>query len=138
MSPLLFFIFIDGLSRLIGNAKEQGNLHGIRISRSLFLSHILFVDGFLLFGNGDVQEWLHFADIINLLCLAFGMEVTQNKSCFIALNEDIDSQIIDILPYSKVAMDDGFTYLGFSLKPNGYNIKDWQWLFDKVEKKLGL
>jgi len=39
------------------------------------LSHLLFVDDILLFGEGSVREWRYFKGIIYTLCLATGMEV---------------------------------------------------------------
>lgn len=87
--------------------------------------YILFVDDVLLFGGGGWKEWRHISDIIYLFCKASGMEVNSKKSCFIAPEGVVDHQINDLLPFPKVALDDGFTYLGFSLKPNGYGKKDW-------------
>jgi len=66
------------------------------------------------------------------------MEISLNKSCFITHSGVIDSHITDLFPITKVELPAGFTYLIFFLKQNGYGIKDWQWLFDRVEKKLGL
>lgn len=31
---------------------------------------------------------------------------------------------------------DGFKYLGFPLKPNGYGIQDWGWMVAKIEAKI--
>ena len=36
----------------------------------------------------------------------------------------------------KVSLEEGFKYLGFSLTPNNYNIKDWGWLTRKFEHRL--
>jgi hypothetical protein len=43
------------------------------------------------------------------------------------------SQIIDIHPPDP---EDGFKYIGFLLKENGYVKRDWLWLVAKIEKKI--
>ena len=57
--PLSFFIFLlvaEGLSMLIKDAKRKGDLKGIRISKSFYISHLLFVDDILIFCNGSLRE----------------------------------------------------------------------------------
>jgi len=33
-------------------------------------------------------------------------------------------------------LDEGCIYLGFNLKPNHYNVMDWEWLVIRFQKKL--
>ena len=98
----------------------------------------MFLDDVFLFGGGHRSEWKCFIDVIHILCVASGMEVNSSKYCFIAPGGVVDEKITNLFPFSKVSLDEGFTYLGFSLKPNGYGKKDWNWLLVKMEKKLGL
>lgn len=98
LSPLLFLIVIDGLSCLIGDAKSRCLIHGVRVSETRYLSHILFVDDVLLFGGGHWREWRVFFDIIHLFCLALGMEVSSSKSYFIAPGGVVDEEITDLFP----------------------------------------
>lgn len=50
LSPLLFILAIDGLSRLIQEAKVDRNIKGARVSRALSITHLLFVDDVLVLG----------------------------------------------------------------------------------------
>ena len=43
----MFILVIDGLSKLIGKAKEDKFIKGIKIPRSMFITHLLFVDDVL-------------------------------------------------------------------------------------------
>ena len=52
LSPLLFILVIEGLSLLISDAREHGLIRGIKISPSLALTHLLFVDDVILLGSG--------------------------------------------------------------------------------------
>jgi len=77
-----------------------------------------------------------FHEIFSIFCQASGMETSCNKSSFISPGGSIDDQILALLPYPQLAMEEGFNYSGFLLKPNGYNKLDWNWLVEKVERKI--
>jgi hypothetical protein len=52
LSPLLFLIDVEGLSRAILDARILGIITSIRIGTLVCLTHLLFVDDVLLFING--------------------------------------------------------------------------------------
>ena len=56
LSPLLFILVIEGLSLLIKDARSNGLIRGIRISPSLALTHLLFVDDVILMGLGTLLD----------------------------------------------------------------------------------
>ena len=35
-----------------------------------------------------------------------------------------------------VGYNDGFKYLGFFLKPSGFNVKEWGWLIKTIDWKV--
>jgi len=51
-SPLLFLLVAKGLSWALVDEKVCGLFHGIEISHALSLTHLFFVDYFLLFCTG--------------------------------------------------------------------------------------
>ena len=76
LSPLLFLLIIEGLSRLILEAKNKGKLKGVKVRRKHFITHLLFVDNVMVFGTDSLDEWLCYKEIINLFCKASGMSVS--------------------------------------------------------------
>ena len=56
LSPLLFLLVIEGLSRLIFATKDEGKIKGIKLSSSIVITHLLYVEDVVLFGNGYVEE----------------------------------------------------------------------------------
>ena len=56
LSPLLFLLVDEGLSRAFREAKSHGSLKGIQISQVLHLTHLLFVDAFLIFYTGMLRD----------------------------------------------------------------------------------
>lgn len=71
---------IEGLSRLIIQAKDAGRILGMKVTKSHNITHLLFVDDVLLFGIGQFAEWLHFKYILDWFCLALGMVISAPKS----------------------------------------------------------
>ena len=74
---------MEGLSGLIKNAKDRGELQGLRINDTLHLTHLLFVDDVLIFLNGTRQDSVHFDLLLNYFCKATGMEPNGTKSTII-------------------------------------------------------
>lgn len=56
LSPLLFLIVMEGLSRLIASEKRVGRLKHIKITKQCSVSHLLFVDDILIFLDGGIQD----------------------------------------------------------------------------------
>ena len=136
--PLLFILVIEGLSLLIADAREHGLIKGIKITSSLALTHLLFVDDVILLGTGNLLEWMAFDVILGTFCQASGMCISIDKSCFLYNNVDVDihTDIARGLPYKMEPLTTGFKYLGYYLKPLGYKVRDWYWLIQKFECKI--
>ena len=130
LSPLLFLLIIEGLSHLIGKAKSDGKIYGIKLSPSLVFSHLLFVDDAIIFGMGTLEEWKEYKEILNLFCVASGMRFNLEKYYFLSnyIFKDTSKVITDILPYKMDLIDKGFKYMGFWLKHLGYVANDWHWI----------
>ena len=90
LSPLLFILVIEGLNLLISDARDHGLIRGIKVSYSLVLRHLLFVDDVILLGTSTLQEWIAFDVILSTFCKASGMCISLDKSCFLHINIDAD------------------------------------------------
>lgn len=105
---------------------------------SIYLTHTLSVDDVLIFGDGNASEWLHIKALVDIFCGASGMSISACKSVFSHFG--IEQGIIDatalIYPYKWKNLDEGFTYLGFHLKPNNYLREDWSWLLKKFQGRM--
>jgi len=138
LSPLLFLLVMEGLSRLISSTKRSGNISGLKIMEHFYLIHLLFVDDILIFINGSVWDSTTLNEILQLFCSATGMELNRGKS-FISLSGCTiqESQLaIQKFPFQETNLLEGIKYLGFRLKPDGYKIKNWTWLITKIEKRI--
>ena len=80
LSPLLFLLVMEGLSRLIATEKRRGGLQGLKIMEHFCLTHLLFVDDILIFLNGSVRDTISLNEIMILFCRATSMEINREKS----------------------------------------------------------
>ena len=70
---------VEELSWLMKDARGKGELKGVKITPSVTLCHLLFVDDVLLFGDGMVQELRKLKDILDLYCKVAGMQLNLTK-----------------------------------------------------------
>lgn len=138
LSPLLFFIVMDGLSRLIASAKRDGDLCGLKISYDCFLTHLLFVDDVLIFLDGSIRDSCSFSKILSLFSSATGMLTNHSKSTITFAQTSIHETHFShqLFPYCINPLDRGLKYPGFWIKPISQKIADWVWLITKLEKRL--
>ena len=83
LSPLLFILIIESLSKIILNSHWEGLIIGYQYAPNLAITHLLFVDDVLLFGIGTVSEWKDFKETLYLFCSATRMAVSIEKYSFL-------------------------------------------------------
>eukprot|EP00253_Pinus_taeda_P034216 PITA_34216 len=75
LSPLLFLLVAEGLSRLIHKARRTEKVKGIEVAINLFITHLLFVDDILIFSNGSPDELKELKGIFDIFLKATGMQI---------------------------------------------------------------
>ena len=66
LSLFLFLLVIEGLDRIIWRSKQDRKFFGIKVSSVHFITHLLFVDDVLIFGNGTGKDRSTYNDITKL------------------------------------------------------------------------
>jgi len=84
LSPLLFLLIMDVLSRLIKEEHNRGRLQGIKITDRCILTHLLFVDDVLIFLHGGTGDLTIMKNTFSLFQTAIGMIVNCKKPMMIA------------------------------------------------------
>lgn len=115
LSPLLFLLVIEGFSLLMGDARDIMVIKGVKISKGISISHLLFVDDVIFFGAASVDEWKCISDILSLFCSASRMQVSHNKSVFFCTlsSRPVLDKITIFLPYKIDELKDDIMYLAF-------------------------
>ncbi|PKI46345.1 hypothetical protein CRG98_033240 [Punica granatum] len=66
LSPFLFLLATEALSRLLSKEEASGNIHGIKIGRGCpAFTHLLFADDLFLFAKATDQNLQSFFDILH-------------------------------------------------------------------------
>ena len=114
LSPLLFLLIMEGLSKCIIDERDRGRLKGIHISANVVLTNLIFVDDIILFLNGKPGDSTVVRYIL-LFCSASSMNCNNNKStltCHGCTPHEIHySQ--QRFPFALTRFQDGLKYLGF-------------------------
>ena len=91
LSPLLFILVMETLSRLICKATEVGFLEGIHINNSrsegMWVSHLLFADDTLIFCKPEVSQLGYLRCILVLFEAMSGLKINLSKSVLIPVGE---------------------------------------------------
>ena len=91
LSPFLFTIVVDVLSRLVVRAEERGLIEGLGVGRNRTrVSHLQFVDDTVLFARASLEELISLKLILLVFGLLFGLRMNLNKSTLSGINSTLD------------------------------------------------
>lgn len=137
LSPLLFCMAEDVLSRNITKLVEQGKLDLIRGSRSVNVpSHSLYADDIMIFCKGRVSSIQALMDLFNAYALASGQIINPAKSTvyYGSISTTRIDHISQFIGFNKGSLP--FVYLGvpiFKGKPKKSHLQP---IADKIKIKL--
>ncbi|KAK2454351.1 hypothetical protein QL285_001920 [Trifolium repens] len=81
LSPYLFIICAEGLSSLINQAENRGDIYGVKICRNApIISHLLFADDCFLFFRATENEAMIMKNILATYEAASGQSINLLKS----------------------------------------------------------
>ena len=137
LSPFLFTLVANVLSRLSVRVEERGLLEGFLVGRNrIWVSHLQFADDTILFFRASFEE-LH---SLKLILLLFGrlsrLRINLNKSTFSGINisQDQTARLASLL---ECAVSDWpLSYLGLPLGGNPNSLFFWDPVLDKVSRRL--
>lgn len=138
ISPYLFLICMEFLSALIEDEVQKGEWKGIRISRnSRSISHLLFADDILLFGDTDERTVLAIQRVLKVFCEASGQRVSVQKSKLI-FSKNTPQVVRDRVQGAlNIPMSESLgTYLGVPMDVTHTRASSYNFLIDKFKQKL--
>ena len=81
MSPFLYILMVESLSRKLISDKDSGYILSIRIARGVDpFNHALFADDSLLLGGTSMNISWDFQDTLTKYCQSFGALINKDKS----------------------------------------------------------
>nr|GEX52310.1 retrotransposon protein, putative, unclassified [Tanacetum cinerariifolium] len=138
MSPYLFIIVSDVLSRIKNNAMHLSLLTGIKMSRNCpVISHVLFADDSLFFLKVKASECDRLIGLIDQYCKASGQSINFSKSeVTFSPNTPMDEKQYFCNRIGVKRMDPHARYLGLPSIHGQNKGSLFQFILDKVLKKM--
>jgi hypothetical protein len=139
LSPLLFVVVMEALSRMLTAALDQGNLTGFSVgardSEALVVNHLLFADDTLIFCGAQEEQIRHLRCIFLCFEAAFGLRINIGKSeiVHISVVEDVEG-LANLLGCRVASLP--MTYLGLPLGASYKSTSIWNGVIEKMEGRL--
>ncbi|KAJ4796754.1 RNA-directed DNA polymerase (reverse transcriptase)-related family protein [Rhynchospora pubera] len=81
LSPYIFILCMDVLTRMLMKDTQEGRLKGVRLSNNgPNLNALLYADDLLIFGEASIAEVQRIANILDHFCAISGQRIGHNKS----------------------------------------------------------
>eukprot|EP00253_Pinus_taeda_P009771 PITA_09771 len=136
LSPFLFVILMEGLSRTIAKKKAEGTIKGLQPIRSLpATTHQQFVDDTMLHGSPTVKEAVAYRAILDLFSQASGMEINFSKSTIFFFNTHlvVQTHLSQLLGFRIGSLPS--RYLGAPLTLRHWQKRHWEKILANMKKR---
>ncbi|XP_021865633.2 uncharacterized protein [Spinacia oleracea] len=138
ISPYIFILVMEVLSRMMLKLEATGQIKGIKFSRnSPSIPHLFFADDSLFCFKANQKSCKKIRDTIDLFCKISGEAINFDKSSVIfspntpsPVKNDL-KQVLGTPCTEKLGR-----YLGCDVEIDGRSVKSFQPLVDKIQKKV--
>ena len=136
MSPYLFIMLMEVLSRLLNRAELAGSFRLHPLCSSPRLTHLLFADDLLVFSDGSRLSTQGIKEVMTLFKSWSGLDMNETKSeNFYGGYTDIQSSVLsDLAGFKKGAFPT--RYLGLPLSPKKISWATLQPFLERIMSKL--
>ncbi|KAM0008293.1 putative RNA-directed DNA polymerase [Helianthus debilis subsp. tardiflorus] len=137
LSPFLFLVVMEALSRMISRAREAGVIKGIPTpNNGLVMSHLLYADDAIVLGEWSKEEMGNVMRILRCFYLCLGLKINVDKSNLYGIGVSLEETgtlankfgcNLDVLP---------FKYLGLKVGANMNRVNNWQLVYETFRSRL--
>ena len=139
LSPLLFLLIMEVLSRIMKKTEEGGFIQGFHVgpinSTGICISHLLFADDTILFCDASREQILSIRLALTCFQAFTGLKVNVGKSEIVPVGEVRDIQSLANILQCKVGSLP-MTYLGMPLGTLYKTLSIWNPILERMEKKI--
>ncbi|KAA0034017.1 LINE-1 retrotransposable element ORF2 protein [Cucumis melo var. makuwa] len=136
LSPFLFVIAMDYLSRLLSHLESTGAIKGVCLANDCNISHILFADDILLFVEDNDLYLNNLRMAISLFEKASGLKINLTKSVMVPVNVSWPRALECASSWDISCHTLPLTYLGVPLGGNPKSKLFLRNIEDRIQKKL--
>jgi hypothetical protein len=138
LSPYLFILGQEVLSRLIEREFHRGSISGVKMNvNGLAFTRVMYADDIMLFAKANSKEVRILDKCMVTYCEWSGQSINRNKSgliCSKLVPREKKRELKFILAMKKV--QENANYLGDPLFHSSCRIKDFRFLQEKLEARL--
>jgi hypothetical protein len=139
LSPLLFLLVMEALSRLLERATEGGFITGYSVgnsdSHALSISHLLFADDTLIMCGATPDQLWHLRGVFIWFQAVSGLKINMGKSELVPIGQVPNVvELANILGCRVSTLP--FSYLGLPLGAPYKNQAVWNKVLECIEKRL--
>ncbi|RVW16109.1 Transposon TX1 uncharacterized 149 kDa protein [Vitis vinifera] len=137
LSPFLFTLVADVLSRMLMRAEERNMLEGFRVGRNRTrVSHLQFADDTIFFSNSREEELQTLKSLLLVFGHISGLKVNLNKSSIYGINLDQAhlSRLAEMLDCKASGWP--ILYLGLPLGGNPKACGFWDPVVERISSRL--
>ena len=139
LSPFLYILMADSLSRKLTQEQLRGTIPGIRIVQGAPpVNHALFADDSILLGGASLRMAKAFKTILQKYCSVTGALISERKSAVYGWNSDQQTidRIASELGFKGFAEWDKIKYLGLPLTMGSNRNNLWEEVISNFKKKI--
>ncbi|XP_030479209.1 uncharacterized protein LOC115696448 [Cannabis sativa] len=136
MSPLLFLLGMEYLSRLLKKAGSKEEFKYFQRCKDLNLNHLCFVDDVILFCHRDFRSIYCMLQALKLFSCSSGLESSPSKSAIYCcgMEERETQRVVDISGFCK--KETPFKYLGIPICAKRISSKECEVLVEKMTARI--
>jgi endonuclease/exonuclease/phosphatase family metal-dependent hydrolase len=139
LSPLLFVIVMEALSRLLDRAVREGLFLGFSVgtlaANSLMVSHLLFADDTLIFCGADSEQISNLRYVFTWFEAVSGLKINLSKSEIVPVGDVPHlEELVQLLGCKQSVLP--MQYLGLPLGATFKEMAIWNPVLERVEKRL--
>ncbi|XP_026398930.1 uncharacterized protein LOC113294768 [Papaver somniferum] len=138
LSPYLFILCMEVLSRTLIDAENKGKIHGIKIEKKAHVvSHLLFADDCIIFCKADKKEAENILNIFEKFSYGSGQMINLTKSgIFFSKNtsKEMVKEITELMKIDPIPLAD--KYFGSPLFTNKSKVKSFYSIIVKLKGRL--
>ena len=138
LSPYLFILGQEVLSRLIEREFHRGSISGVKMNvNGLAFTHVMYADNIMLFAKANSKEVRILDKCMVTYCEWSGQSINRNKSgliCSKLVPREKKRELKFILAMKKV--QENANYLGNPLFHSSSRIKDFRFFQEKLRARL--
>ncbi|KAL6225315.1 hypothetical protein ACLB2K_004165 [Fragaria x ananassa] len=137
ISPYLFLVCAEVLSRMINEAETNDRIHGIRVCTGApVVNHLFFADDSFIFSKAEVEDVLSMKHIFVAYERMSGQQINYDKSC-ISFSKNVpvwkQDDLAAMLGVKRVLKHD--KYLGLPTELSYSKDEAFRFLVDRVRKQ---